>query len=673
MLAAMFISHLPAQAISIELQPEASFSLQIPNKASFSTGYGIQLGVDFIPPSVTFLHESCILSYTSTSVLYGGDLSLFSFGVGGGVHTSLFDRLRFSLTATAGFYSSFYKTQAGGSLFYSIEAEGSLSLIPSLAIGIGGGFIDYLSAPDSFYRALKARIGISYRPVPEKATPKLEIPEIKLSPIFPVFYKYFDTSQLGTVSIKNMEKGTISKVAITFLIPQFMDSPKLCAEIPSMQPGEAKEVGLYALLKDSVLGITEGTKVAAVIRVSYLLDDTNLYVEKTESVRIYDRNAMTWEDDRRAAAFVTAKDPMVMRFSKAVNGMVRDDPNPAVSLSFRIAMAMFQGLGLYGVHYTVSPNGSYADYAVNKYAVDYLQFPRQTLAYKGGDCSDIAILFSALLESLGIETAFITVPGHVFIAFAPGIDQSEARNLFSSPEDLFTSEGKPWIPVEITMVQDGFLKAWQEGAREWRENTDTRAFFPLHECWKKYEPAGLQGDEGITPDIAGEELKKLFHGELASFTDREVSAWERKIKVEDAYSNTRPAALNKLGVLYARFGLMNMARMQFEEALRGGEYSPALVNMGNIFLLEKDWQSALAYYERARTLNPQDARILISMAKAEYEREDYGAAKSYYEQAASLVPDLARKYSFLTEKSNETARAMYVQEFETLQWSEDEG
>ena len=33
---------------------------------------------------------------------------------------------------------------------------------------------------------------------------------------------------------------------------------------------------------------------------------------------------------------------------------------------------------------------------------------KQTLEYRAGDCDDLSILYSALLESVGVETAFIT-------------------------------------------------------------------------------------------------------------------------------------------------------------------------------------------------------------------------------------------------------------------------
>jgi transglutaminase-like putative cysteine protease len=44
---------------------------------------------------------------------------------------------------------------------------------------------------------------------------------------------------------------------------------------------------------------------------------------------------------------------------------------------------------------------------------DSLNYPYQTLFYRGGDCDDLSILFCSLMESLGVASAFITVPGHI--------------------------------------------------------------------------------------------------------------------------------------------------------------------------------------------------------------------------------------------------------------------
>ena len=134
-----------------------------------------------------------------------------------------------------------------------------------------------------------------------------------------------------------------------------------------------------------------------------------------------------------------------------------------------MAIAFYQAMSLYGLSYIIDPTTPYKEFSKNETAVDFLQFPRQTFQYKAGDCDDLTILYSALLESIGIETAFITIPGHIFMAFSLNMVPEEARKAFYRDDDLIYLEESSWVPVEVTELSGGFLNAWKTGAREWRE------------------------------------------------------------------------------------------------------------------------------------------------------------------------------------------------------------
>ena len=669
------VPSLRAQAVNVTITPGVSIPLAASESAlKYTLGWTAEAGVDYQIPIVPLLVVCGNVAYTSAPLVGTGQtLSLISAGAGAGLAGTLFNRLHLSLTASAGYYLGIYSGATGGSLFWEAQAGASYSLLPFLSLGLGAAYSDYRSAPGSLYHAVKAWFGATLVPVPEKPIPHLQIPDsgFKLTPVFPVFYKYFDTNPLGSVRIVNKEPGTITKIVVSFLIPEFMDGPKQCAEIPSLNANESRDINLYALLKSSVLAVTEDTKVLASVRVSYIYQKVPLEVAQTQSIRIYKRTAMTWEDNRSAAAFVTANDPMINKFSKEVNSLVRDEPSTVVSQSFRVSLGIFQALGLRGLRYAVSPKGSYAEFSGNKYTVDTLQFPRQTLDYKAGDCSDLSILYAALLESVDIATAFITVPGHIYLAFLPGVKPADAGYYFSNTNDLIERDGNDWVPVEITMLKDGFLKAWKEGAREWRENIETRGFYPIRESWKTYEPVWVPGDEGSVSDIPGADFSQQYRAEVTTFVHDEVAAREGAINDEIIRTKSSPAALNKLGGLYARFGLLENAQVQFAKAAETGTYAPALVNMGNLLLLRKDMQNASLWFERAHKADPQDALALIGLARIEYEKENYGSAKSYFTQALQLKPELADKYGFLGQKADESTRATAAEARQVVQWDEE--
>ncbi|MCK5674038.1 MAG: hypothetical protein KAH95_11720, partial [Spirochaetales bacterium] len=218
---------------------------------------------------------------------------------------------------------------------------------------------------------------------------------------------------MGSVLLYNNESSPVTDIVLTLFVERYMDNPKECPVPAEVESKEEVKVDLYALFSDSVLEITEGTKVSAKLTLEYVLKGKTKTVEYTESLELYDRNATTWDDDRKAAAFVTAKDPAVLEFSKRVAGWTQGAGSRAVNKNLSMAIALHEALRLYGLSYVVDPKTPFAEFSQDKLTVDFLQFPRQTLTYTAGDCDDLSILYSALLESVGIETAFITVPGHI--------------------------------------------------------------------------------------------------------------------------------------------------------------------------------------------------------------------------------------------------------------------
>ena len=55
------------------------------------------------------------------------------------------------------------------------------------------------------------------------------------------------------------------------------------------------------------------------------------------------------------------------------------------------------------------------------------------------------------------------------MAFSLDMTPEEARKQFDRPDNLIFEKGKAWVPVEITIRNEGFLRDWKMGAKEWRE------------------------------------------------------------------------------------------------------------------------------------------------------------------------------------------------------------
>ena len=504
----------------------------------------------------------------------------------------------------------------------------------------------------------------------------LEIVKAQFYDIFPVFYKYYDENPLGIAVIHNWEKIPTTDINVTVFVRQYMDIPKECKTPGTLEAGEEAEIELTALFNTKVLEITEGTKVAAEIIVEYTHKGTVYESKYSETIRIFDRNAINWDDDRKAAAFVTAKDPVVLRFSKNVAGMIKDKGSKAVDKNLLMAMALHEAISLYGMSYVIDPTTPYAEFSANKQAVDFLQFPKQTLDYRAGDCDDLSILYSALLESVGVETSFITIPGHIFMAFAVAMDPEQARKRFSRQDELIFRDEKVWIPVEVTEIGGGFLKAWQTGAQEWREAVlkQKEGFYPMHSSWSLYEPVGLPGDIATLTLPSSDTLVSVYLTELIKYIDREI--YSQLVKIEDDITKSGETAklVNKRGVLYARYGVNDKAEMEFTKSLSmNSKYMPALMNLGNIYYLNDEMERALELYERATRIQPKNPKVLLCVTRANHELENYGSAKKTYNKLKKIDPDLAVEYAYLDLAGDDVTRAADMSQMKDVMiWEEEE-
>ena len=232
---------------------------------------------------------------------------------------------------------------------------------------------------------------------------------------------------------------------------------------------------------------------------------------------IFQRNTLSWDDDRRAAAFVSPRDSAARLFALYVSGSINNEQltmnnvqGAGVPSNVRNAAALFEALRLYGITYIIDPSSSYIALSDDASALDNLYFPYQTLAYRGGDCDDLSILFCSLLEVLGIESAFVTVPGHIYIAFEVGNAAWQANN-----RDIFTVDGKRWMPVEITVPGQGFTQAWRIGARQWHNAGSEAEIFPIRDCWRIYPSVTVPGSgEGLPEMPEWAEIIRAMNNEL---------------------------------------------------------------------------------------------------------------------------------------------------------------
>jgi hypothetical protein len=337
--------------------------------------------------------------------------------------------------------------------------------------------------------------------------------------VFPVSFAWYEDNPVAAFSITNTEPNPISAVEVSFFLEQYMNEPTLSVRIPSLGRGESISVPLTAFFNESILDLTGNITGNALVQIDY----RSLGAGKAASVPllmpIYHRNAMVWDDDRRAASFVSAKDPLAVLFARYTESVVAERLRPGIPRNIQYALGLFEILNIYGLNYIIDPSSSYLELSESASALDSLNYPYQTLLYRGGDCDDISILFCSLLEALKVETAFITTPGHLYMAF--DIGDEGAGTAAALDGGIITHGGKAWLPLEITVPAEGFYRAWRIGVQEWEAAGEEAKLYPVRESWAVYPSVSVPaaGKRAIT--LPGEpEAANAFERGLQGFTAR---------------------------------------------------------------------------------------------------------------------------------------------------------
>jgi tetratricopeptide (TPR) repeat protein len=614
---------------------------------AYSMGGGGSLRGEIVPGFARFLFGRLSLDYDYLPL--NNATSGMSFVAGGGsIGLSISPNPRIALKASGGggLYVALLGNDSVRNPFVEGGGEFLVRLSPSLSVGLGGRYKHMFIPSGALYQGMSVQLGLSYDLAgSRKGTDIRLVPD--LDSVFPLFYSYYDKNPLGTVALFNDESVPLDNVKISFFAKQYMDAPRVSAEFRRIAVGEKREVPLYALFNDSIFRVTEGTKAAGEVVIEYYYLGRKTEKRVPVTVDVQNRNAMTWDDDRKAAAFVTAKDPIILGFAKGIATMVRADKGAAaVSLEFRTGLGLFQALKEYGVGYAIDPSTPFVATSSSETTVDFLQFPNQTLAYRAGDCDDLSVMYCSLLESIGIPSAFITTPGHIYVAFNTGLSPENAARMFQDSSELILRDDGVWIPVEVTIVKDGFVRAWAVGAKQWRDaNAAGQAgFYPVRKAWELYSPIGFaEGGLGVTlPPI--EKLSAAYRSEMDRFSRSQVASRIASLQQQLKSGKDTEKTTNSLGILYAQFGLLDEARAQFNAALKKGEYVPALINLGNVEYLAGNMKKASELYSRALKSSPNDTIALVGLARATQSDGDVLKFRDTLAKLQTTNPAAAGKY-----------------------------
>ena len=513
---------------------------------------------------------------------------------------------------------------------------------------------------DGLYLGVSFEASYRFGKDPDKALD--EIKSIRFStvdfpPLYAAMQSYYARNPLGSVTILNSGDKKIENVEIFFYQAGFMDSPTPAGIIELLEKGEEQNIPLYASFNREVFSVEGITPLTGEIIVQYLYSGKPVEQRQPVSYDLHDKTAMTWDDDKKVAAFITPSDSALRNYTSFLRQVCREETVPLYNGPVQTAMQIYHGLQELGIMYQSDPVLPFTE-AQDKGVVDSINLPRDTLKRITGDCDDLTVLFCSLLETVGIETGFITVPGHIYAAFNT---KEKARNystIHTNRSMTISLDGEIWVPVEITMMgRSGFLDAWRKGSEEWNihdDNPDARNFIITRSAQEEYRPVGLrETDLGLQ---YGNEngIKTSFTRDMDILTENIIHEY-----AVAAEQSGRDRDWNKLGVKYAQLRRYDQARNSFYTALRiNPAYMSALINLSSLYFLQENYQQAFASYTQAAAIAEQKqdthapyyTQLLVNLSKTCYQLTRYDLARDYFLQAKELNPDIEDQYAYLAAK-----------------------
>jgi tetratricopeptide (TPR) repeat protein/DNA-binding beta-propeller fold protein YncE len=472
---------------------------------------------------------------------------------------------------------------------------------------------------------------------------RIVMENLRLERVFAAAHKQYATEPLGRIKVRNDSAEDYKGLRLSFFIKEYMDFP-VSQEIPPLQSKGSLELTLNATFNNRVLGIDEDTRVLVVVTLA-LADARDGSQEITQPMTLYGKNALIWSNSDMVGSFVTPRDETLRNFVREAANRYGGTPRSVLNRPLSQAATVFNVLSALGLRYQPDPNTPYARLGADQ--VDYVQFPRETLKLKSGDCDDLSVLLAAAYENLGIESAMVEVPGHLFMMFRTGVKVAD-RGLISLQDELLViRDGEVWIPVEATLLATSFSEAWAEGARKYRDAAAKKDLkvVSLRQAWERFPPATLAPAPLAVEVPSGERVSRLIEREqsllVAQRLEREVLPYRQALAVNAKDVDARL----QIGTIYARNGIMDVAQREFDAVLElDPRNASALNNRGNLYFGRGDFERALDAYRTAEELDPADAGIRLNAALAFYRLGKLSEARDKFREATRLKSDITAQY-----------------------------
>lgn len=273
---------------------------------------------------------------------------------------------------------------------------------------------------------------------------------------------------------------------------------------PELLAGQTLVDLFYPKFPQKVTDLTSRTTTTLEIKLSW--DDANSVrkeevikrnfdlrgVNEVEYTSMQASDIVTWydmfENTDLVAAFVTTDDPVVKAFAGEVTkfaGGTTAGAGGGVAEVARLMEAFYNYQIRTGMHYA-SAKGVPETLGDVRSVVQNIRLPREMIINGNGLCIELAILWSAVMEHLGVKTYMVVIPGHAFTVVVDASGQ--------------------WIPIECTGIGGagiGGASSFEDAVKSAQKTLQEAQMMKLLDIQK------LQ-DEGIRPpELSRTDLKMV--------------------------------------------------------------------------------------------------------------------------------------------------------------------
>jgi len=442
---------------------------------------------------------------------------------------------------------------------------------------------------------------------------RIKYARLESSPLFRSLYRHYEQTRFLQVELKNASQGEV-EATVSVEVPTMTDRPYETTLTLPAQSSEVYSIEQVSFSDSLLLTSSSGydNLVQPKITVSYIGAKKPL-TKALESVSVYGRGRISWNDPRSVGAFILFTDEGIDRFAGEAMGHYQDFLKKRFHRSnIGAAMVLFDALSAYGIRYQRDPVMPYNP--LDKTILDNIKYPGELLQKKSGDCDDCTVLYSALLENRNIDTVLLDVfapgEGHIYLMFDSGIDPNSVSDHFLDTWEYVSWRGRIWIPVEVTHFgRSSFTDAWRIGGtgyHRWKEDGFIQEI-EVREALQAYRPGTV---EPYYAEVPGkEEMDRAIQADLDVLENR----------VERIATGGRPPqsreAFYDAGAYYLRTRRLDRALKMMTRAV---ELDPSFADahnaLGVIHTMRREYEQALSFYERALEFNPLDAGVRKNIA-----------------------------------------------------------